>query len=215
MGAKMRTDSDASESWMSSWRFVILLTRSPSPISILKVVTRGPAVQPETRLVRPNSSSVDCRRRAVRSSSASVLAELAELGLLERSESGGNVKSSDASPGRDGESGAAATRLRDPLPGFGFAGEAASFVFLYAPTSAPALAAVSIRNDGTAVAGAVSAGDLASPSSKGSSQMVGSAEDDSTSPEAAAVSAGASSSLTPATGMTPPAGRSSSMSSLG
>ena len=144
-----------------------------------------------------------------------MLAELAELGLLERSESGGNVKSSDASPGRDGESGAAATRLRDPLPGFGFAGEAAFFASLYASTSAPALAAVSIRNDGTAVEGTAPAGDVASPSSKGASQMVGSAKDDSASSEAAADSAGASSSLTSVTGMAPPAGRSPSMSSLG
>ena len=58
MGAKMRTERAASESAMSSVRFVILLTRSPSPISILKVVTEGPAIQPTTRLDRPNSRSV-------------------------------------------------------------------------------------------------------------------------------------------------------------
>jgi len=58
MGAKMRTEREASDRAMSSVRFVILLTRSPSPISILKVVTAGPAIQPTTWLDRPNSSIV-------------------------------------------------------------------------------------------------------------------------------------------------------------
>ena len=58
MGAKMRTDFAASESVMSSSRLTILLTRSPSPMEILNVVTDGPAIQPVTREVRPNSSRV-------------------------------------------------------------------------------------------------------------------------------------------------------------
>ena len=42
IGAKMRTFSAASVRAMSSSRFLILLTRSPSPISMRNVVTSGP-----------------------------------------------------------------------------------------------------------------------------------------------------------------------------
>ena len=50
------------------------------------------------------------------SSSASVLAELAELGFEVSSESGGSVRVSEPSPGRLVASGAVSRRLRD-LPG--------------------------------------------------------------------------------------------------
>ena len=72
MGAKMRTDLAASERAMSSSRLTILLTRSPSPMEILNVVTEGPAIQPSTREVRPNSSSVAWSFAAVSESSSSL-----------------------------------------------------------------------------------------------------------------------------------------------
>ena len=99
IGAKIRTDFAASESAMSSSRLVILLTRSPSPIEILNVVTEGPAVQPTTWLERPNSSSVAWSLWAVASSSSSLTAEVAEFLFDFKIVNGGNSYDSSSSPG--------------------------------------------------------------------------------------------------------------------
>ena len=94
----MRTDWAASESAISSSRLEILLTRSPSPGCSLKVVTVGPAIQPTTRALRPNSSKVDCNDSAVCSSSLSEDAEDADCGLARRISSGGSLRPSSWSP---------------------------------------------------------------------------------------------------------------------
>ena len=90
MGAKMRTDLAASDSAMSSSRLTILLTRSPSPIEILNVVTEGPAIQPSTRELRPNSSRVPWSLAAVAASSSSLAKVPSNWSFLRRMESGGS-----------------------------------------------------------------------------------------------------------------------------
>ena len=110
MGAKMRTDVEASDRAISSSRLEIRLTRSPSPGCTLKVVTVGPEIKPTTRECRLNSESVDWSALAVCSSSLSELADLAEAGLCRRMEAGGSVRPSWTA----GASGSFATRPPAP-----------------------------------------------------------------------------------------------------
>ena len=131
IGAKMRTEVAASESAISSSRFVMRLTRSPSPMEIWNVVTIGPETHPVTLAVRPNSSSVLWSFSAVDLSSSCELMDWAESGFDSRRESGGS------SPGSAEEAAAV------------WAGADASFFWIcvFLPS---ARAAASFRKSGTA-----------------------------------------------------------------
>ncbi len=79
----------------------------------------GPAIQPTTRALRPNSSKVDCSDSAVCSSSLSEDAAEADCGLACRISSGGSLRPSSSSP-----SASVAVSLAPPLSAAAGAAEA-------------------------------------------------------------------------------------------